>query len=127
MLMKYTLRAEELTQLALTIAGLYAQPIHIPAWLWPILFLAPDLGMLGYLINTRVGAFTYNVCHHKGLAILLIVAGYWLMLPMLMLAGLLLYAHSAFDRMMGYGLKYGDSFKHTHLGWLPGGEKVSND
>ncbi len=29
----------------------------------------------------------------------------------------LLFAHSSFDRMLGYGLKYNDSFNHTSLGW----------
>ena len=24
------------------------------------------------------------------------------------------------DRMFGYGLKYDDAFKHTHLGWIGG-------
>lgn len=31
-------------------------------------------------------------------------------------AGLLLFGHSAFDRLLGYGLKYADSFQNTHLG-----------
>jgi len=29
-----------------------------------------------------------------------------------------LYGHSSFDRLCGYGLKYVDDFKHTHLGWI---------
>ena len=32
------------------------------------------------------------------------------------IAGIILLAHSAFDRMLGYGLKYSDSFKNSHLG-----------
>ncbi|MFN3665935.1 MAG: DUF4260 family protein, partial [Sediminibacterium sp.] len=31
---------------------------------------------------------------------------------------LVLLAHSTFDRVAGYGLKYFDSFDHTHLGWI---------
>jgi hypothetical protein len=26
--------------------------------------------------------------------------------------------HVAVDRALGYGLKYPDSFAHTHLGWI---------
>jgi hypothetical protein len=26
--------------------------------------------------------------------------------------------HSSADRILGYGLKYSDSFHHTHLGWI---------
>jgi hypothetical protein len=36
----------------------------------------------------------------------------------LLFAALVLYGHSSMDRMLGYGLKYADDFKHTHLGWL---------
>ena len=36
------------------------------------------------------------------------------------LAGLIIYGHSCMDRMLGYGLKFGDHFKHTHLGWIGG-------
>ena len=32
-----------------------------------------------------------------------------------MLAGTVLLGHSAFDRVLGYGLKYPDAFKHTHF------------
>ena len=34
----------------------------------------------------------------------------------MLLVGILLFAHSCFDRVWGYGLKYTDSFQHTHLG-----------
>jgi hypothetical protein len=36
----------------------------------------------------------------------------------LQLAGLILFGHSSMDRVLGYGLKYSDSFQHTHLGML---------
>lgn len=32
--------------------------------------------------------------------------------------GILLFAHSCFDRVLGYGLKFTDDFKHTHLGMI---------
>lgn len=94
------------------------------AWWWfPVLLLAPDIGMFGYLVDTRVGAVTYNLFHHKGLAILILCAGWYLSIPLLELTGIILFGHSSVDRIFGYGLKYNDNFKHTHLGWLngPGG------
>jgi hypothetical protein len=121
--MKNLLKLEELAQLCLAILGLYLQPLHFAWWLWPILFLSPDLGMLGYLINTNVGAVTYNLTHHKLVAVLFIIVGYLLMQPVYTFTGLLLYAHSSFDRVLGYGLKYPDNFKHTHLGWLSVNDK----
>lgn len=119
--MKRILNLEELAQLVLCIAGLYCLPMHIYWWLWPALFLAPDLSMMGYLVNTKVGAFCYNLAHHKGIAGVVILTGWFLSNPVLQLTGLLLWGHSSFDRLLGYGLKFPDSFKHTHLGVI--GEK----
>lgn len=31
---------------------------------------------------------------------------------------IILFGHWAIGRIFGYGLKYGDDFKHTHLGWI---------
>lgn len=87
-------------------------------WLFLAWFLAPDLSMMGYLINTKVGAAAYNLGHHQGLAIVIFVSGVYLNMPSLTFAGIVLFGHSAFDRMLGYGLKYPDDFKHTHLGWI---------
>ena len=87
-------------------------------WVFWALFLLPDIGMLGYLVNPKVGAFTYNLLHHKGLAIAVYLMGYFLIIHEVTLAGVVLFGHSSFDRIFGYGLKYSDNFKHTHLGWL---------
>ena len=114
--MKNLLKTEEILQLVLAMALFQALPI---SWGWmAALFLAPDLGMLGYVINTRAGAFSYNLLHHKGLAIAVYLLGFYLKHDWLQFTGLLLFAHSAFDRALGYGLKYSDSFQHTHLGYI---------
>ena len=120
--MKQVLQMEELVLTALGIVALYYQPIHISWWLWPIVFLSPDIAMLGYAINTKTGAALYNLFHHKGIAVLAAAIGFFTHQPVLMFVGILLFAHSSFDRMMGYGLKYEDDFKHTHLGQLTGGK-----
>ncbi len=89
------------------------------AWWWfPLLFFTPDLSMIGYLLNPRIGAFTYNLVHHKGTAALVYIAGLITTAPALLLAGAILLGHSSFDRIFGYGLKYPDSFQHTHLGMI---------
>lgn len=85
-------------------------------WVFPVLLLLPDIGILGYVINPKTGALTYNIFHHKGIAIFVGVLGMYFGLDSLVLAGVILYAHSAFDRMFGYGLKFQDSFSKTHLG-----------
>ncbi len=89
------------------------------AWWWyALLFLAPDLGMIGYLISPQVGAQTYNLLHHKAIAVALFLIGAGLSIPLLQLAGVIILGHSSADRVLGYGLKYPDAFQHTHLGWI---------
>lgn len=85
-------------------------------WWFPILLLLPDISMAGYGINSRVGAFLYNLFHHKGIAVLIFALGYLIGDQYLELAGAILFGHSSVDRIFGYGLKFSDSFFRTHLG-----------
>ena len=112
--MKTLLKIEELAQVLLALA-VFA---HLPYawWVLPATFLLPDLSMIGYLAGPRVGAFCYNVAHHKALAVAAGLAGWWLAQPVLLLVGTVLLFHSAADRLLGYGLKYATSFRDTHLG-----------
>lgn len=124
--MKNLLRLEELAQFLACLAFLYF--VDAAWWMYLLLLLGPDIGMLGYLVSTRAGAFTYNLLHHKGLALLL--AGLALLLRLdllalhsslphtLQIAAVILFGHASMDRVFGYGLKFGDSFQHTHLGWI---------
>lgn len=112
--MKFTLKLEELAMLLL---GIFAFSFLDFAWWWfLVLFLAPDIGMLGYLFGNRTGALLYNLFHHKGLAILIWFLGFSLEHQIFQLIGVILFAHASFDRMLGYGLKYETGFKFTHLG-----------
>ena len=112
--MKITLKLEELVML---IFGIYLFSGLDFSWWWFVgLFFVPDIGMLGYLINDKIGAFMYNIFHHKGIALLLYMIGLFLENEILQLAGIVLFSHSSFDRMVGYGLKYENGFKFTHLG-----------
>lgn len=89
------------------------------AWWWYLaLILVPDIGMIGYAVNTQLGAITYNSFHHKGIAIVIWIIGIQLSLPWMELSGIILFGHASMDRVFGYGLKYPDHFKHTHLGWI---------
>ena len=114
MKMKILLKLEELFMFGLALL-LFAQLDY--GWgIYALLFLAPDLSMIGYLSNPRLGAWTYNMIHHKGLAVTLYVLGSVLSMAWLMLAGVVLLGHSSLDRVFGYGLKNEDSFQNTHLG-----------
>lgn len=116
--MDITIKIEEAALTAVAIYFLSEYNLGLPAWAWVLLFFSPDLSMLGYLVNTRVGAFTYNLFHHRGIALALLAGGFLMHHDFLITGGLLLFAHSSFDRMLGYGLKFSDDFKHTSLGGL---------
>ena len=89
------------------------------AWWWFfLLLLAPDLSMIGYLANPRAGAIVYDIVHHRGVSVLIFIVGGLLHVPGLQAAALILFGHSSLDRVLGYGLKYTDSFQHTHLGLI---------
>ncbi|WP_316635165.1 DUF4260 domain-containing protein [uncultured Flavobacterium sp.] len=112
--MKTILKLEEL---GLFILGIYLFSLLSYQWWWfLVLILAPDLSMIGYAFGNKTGAFLYNLFHHKAIAILLYIIGCYLKIEIVQLTGIILLAHSAMDRILGYGLKYEKGFKYTHLG-----------
>jgi hypothetical protein len=111
--MKTLLRSEEVF---LFLFGCYLFSLLPYSWWWfVLLLLTPDIGVLGYLLSNRLGAYAYNFTHHRGLGIGLYLLGIYLYAPLLQLAGVIVFAHAALDRALGYGLKYESGFKHTHL------------
>ena len=101
---------------AVLLLSLFAYHGNHGSWSsFALLFLLPDVSMLGYLASTRIGAITYNAVHtYVGP---LALAGYSFATAshtMLSLS-LIWIAHIGFDRMLGYGLKYPTQFKDTHL------------
>ncbi|MBK7967953.1 MAG: DUF4260 domain-containing protein [Bacteroidetes bacterium] len=103
----------------------FATDMGFEWWLFFVWLLAPDISMLGYLAGTKTGAFFYNLFHHQGVAIAVCALGYVSFSPEILFAGLILAGHSCFDRILGYGLKFDDHFKHTHLGWIGGKEQTN--
>ena len=85
-------------------------------WLVPLTLLLPDLTMIGYLRGPRLGSRLYNVGHSTPLPAALVAIGWWQERSLVVALGLVWVAHIGLDRLLGYGLKYGDSFEHTHLG-----------
>lgn len=114
--MKTLISFEELAKLIMA----YFLSIYIGYSWWVFLawILSPDISMIAYVINTKIGAWVYNLFHHQAVAIFIGLLGIYLMSPQIEFIGLILFGHSAMDRALGYGLKYEDDFKHTHLGWI---------
>ena len=94
---------------------LFAQ-LSFSWWWFPALILLPDIGMIGYAASNKIGAVSYNFFHHKAIALIVYVAGFYLKNDTIMLIGIILFAHSSMDRLFGYGLKYFTGFSFTHLG-----------
>ena len=114
--MKTTLKLEEL---ALFLLGIFLF-VQLPFawWLFLVLILAPDVGMLGYLFGNKTGAVCYNLLHHRGVAVLVYLGGIYFQSEIVQLIGVILFSHAAMDRIFGYGLKYEKGFKFTQLGEL---------
>ena len=110
-------RILKLEELAMFLGGIIAYSFLNFDWWWFLaFFFVPDIGMLGYLYGNKIGALFYNLWHHKGLAIVIGIAGVFLGNEILQLIGIILFSHSSFDRMLGFGLKYAKGFKFTNLG-----------
>ncbi len=112
--MKQLIRIEEIG-LAVLSLFLFAW-LGFAAWWFAVWILVPDLSMIGYLFGARAGAFLYDLVHHKGVAVAVYIAGAMFAAPVVQAAGPVMLDHSSLDRVLGYGLKYADSFRHTHLG-----------
>ncbi|MFO0552179.1 MAG: DUF4260 domain-containing protein [Polyangiaceae bacterium] len=85
--------------------------------LFAVLFLVPDVSMVGYLVGARFGAALYNAGHSLLGPLALGALGFALVgvgSPLILVAAIWV-AHVGFDRMLGYGLKYSTGFRETHL------------
>jgi hypothetical protein len=101
---------------AIFIVSLYAYHWSRGSWLqFALLFLVPDVAMLGYAAGVRVGTIAYNAVHtYVGPLSLAVYAAASNHLAIFSLA-LIWIAHIGLDRMLGFGLKYPTRFKDTHL------------
>ena len=107
------LRLEAASILGLSI--FFYRQSHASWILFAILFLSPDLFMLGYLVNTRIGAAVYNFVHTLFAPGILIVIAIFTSRQQFLPFAFIWTAHIGLDRMLGYGLKYPTRFKDTHL------------
>ena len=80
-----------------------------------VLLLVPDVSMVGYLVNVRMGSVIYNVVHVNVLPAILITVSLALNSPVGIQIALIWFAHIHMDRIVGYGLKYPTFFQDTHL------------
>lgn len=79
------------------------------------LLLLPDASMVGYIVNPRMGGLIYNAVHTYVLPTLLTGIALAFSIPGGVSFMLIWFAHISMDRTLGFGLKYPDAFKQTHL------------
>ena len=102
-------------------AALFALSLYLyrttgGGWGWfLLLFFWPDIGMLGFLANVRLGATLYNLTHFVALPVALAGASLVTHRSGLIGFALIWISHIEFDRALGFGLKYPTFFKDTHL------------
>jgi len=85
-------------------------------WLFVILLLAPDIGILGYATkNNKIGSYIYNAFHTYSIPIALGALAFLFEQRDILFVSLIWIAHIGMDRASGYGLKYDTHFKDTHL------------
>jgi hypothetical protein len=87
---------------------------------WPffaLLFLAPDITLLGYLSenNRRMAAAVYNAAHSYAAPVFLGLIAFKLGARYSGQIAVIWIAHIAVDRFLGFGLKYPQAFKPTHI------------
>ncbi|MGX7150113.1 DUF4260 domain-containing protein [Enterococcus ureasiticus] len=80
-----------------------------------IFLLLPDVTMIGYLRSPKFGAKLYNLGHNLVFPVLLIIIYIFTHEALLLPIAIVWCAHIFMDRMLSYGLKYPDEFKHTHI------------
>lgn len=103
--------------LVILAAGLVAYSYLGVSWFYfVVLFLVPDLSLLGYFAGRKFGAISYNVAHSLIGPLIATGVGLYLGHLSLLCASVIWISHIGFDRALGYGLKYADGFHYTHLG-----------
>jgi hypothetical protein len=110
---RFILHAEGAAVLTVSLAAYHE--LHGSWLLFFLLYLWPDLFMLGYLVNPRLGAMFYNLVHTEVGPLFLGAAAVFENWHNTLLFAIIWLAHIALDRMLGYGLKYPTFFKDTHL------------
>ena len=99
----------------LSLVFIYFYALHY-SWLTLLIFLFfPDIFMFGYLFNPKIGAYIYNLAHNLIITSLVLIAALVFQQSFLLQLTLIWLIHIFMDRSFGFGLKYYDDFKHTHL------------
>jgi hypothetical protein len=109
------LRLEAL--LVLLIALICYSRLHGSWLLFLVLFLVPDVSLLGYLAegSGRFAATFYNAVHCYAVPLTVVLVAWRLHSLLGGRLAMIWVAHIALDRFIGFGLKYAQAAKPTHM------------
>ncbi|MCA9485499.1 MAG: DUF4260 domain-containing protein [Nanoarchaeota archaeon] len=110
---RFLLRAEGLIVL---LGALIFYNVLDGSWLiFALLFLLPDISFFGYFFDLETGAKIYNVFHTYLVPFFVFVISLVYDSSMGMHVAIIWFAHIGADRLAGYGFKYHNGFKTSHL------------
>ena len=107
-------QCEAAVVLACCVAGFMAADGEL--WVWAVWFFLPDASIAAYWAGPRWGARAYNTVHFYGFPLILLAWGVADASVIAQWAAFIWAGHIAFDRTLGWGLKYPDSFFSTDMG-----------
>lgn len=84
-------------------------------WVFTLFLLTPDLPMLLYPLNPRLGSIAYNLVHTIIFPLTLAIFSVFNDSNLGLQIALIWIAHIGMDRAFGYGFKYAGEFKQTHF------------
>ena len=84
-------------------------------WAFALFLLTPDLAMLLYPINQRLGSTAYNLVHNTVFPLVLAIFSVFNGSDLGLQVALIWLAHIGMDRTFGYGFKYSGKMKETHF------------
>ena len=111
---KLLLRLEGLVLFAAGLAAFFY--LKQSVWIFAGLILVPDLSMAAYFAGPKPGAIAYDIFHTTIGPLLLAIYGVLFGELFAQVLASVWLAHIGLDRALGYGLKYANDFRDTHLG-----------
>jgi hypothetical protein len=115
--MKQSIVYQRIESAAIFIASLYLYWfLDFNLIYFVLLLFVFDIFMIGYLFNSKIGAYVYNIGHSMIFPPLLFVIGFATDTRVLLSFSLIWFAHIGLDRGLGYGLKFTSDFKR-HSSW----------
>ena len=102
---------------ALAVGCVAYQRLYPHHWgVFALLFFVPDVSLLGYLRSAnKASAAFYNLVHSYVLPLALGLLSWERGSVLGGQLALIWMAHISFDRCLGYGLKFPQSFRYTHI------------